>query len=270
MKNIFTNVLKKELTLIITKDNLNTTLKQLSDFITTFYWRKKIVGYIAIILTIIALPFYKFTSKIIPNIMQKTFPNDLAFIVYCGILLLIVGIPLIIWYNMDTDYKKSKLNTLEVLCFSVQNYFDNGASELQFTSNFKIKTTKLKNTDIKEYIKLKAELNEADYETSRAESTGIVPNQNSYQPGVLRSGKSTRYTIYLITNSKLKKSNYQKKENIEAYQNISIAFSETPENYCYNFFTSYKVETKTPAFSSKAIVKNYFDYVYLTVLLLKS
>jgi hypothetical protein len=138
MKNVFTTVLKKGLTLIITKDNLNSTLKQLSDFITTFYLRKKIVGYIAIILTIIAVPFYKYTSKVIPNIMQKTFPNDLAFIVYCSILIIIVAIPVITWYNMDNNYKKNKYNVLQLLNYTLKNYSENDANELNLNINLKI------------------------------------------------------------------------------------------------------------------------------------
>ncbi len=116
---------------------------------------------------------------------------------------------------------------------------------------------------------MKTSINNVNYETIISESSGMTYNQNAYQPNKYRSPKSMSYYLHLITNCNLPKTNYQKKEGIEPYQNISISFNETPENYCYEFKTYCKVESNTANLVTAPAVKNYFDYMYLTVTLLK-
>ena len=269
MENIFENVFKQEVITTITEHTVNDYVKSLTNYIEHFYSRKKLFGYAAITVLALALPFYKYTNGYLPKMMQKVFPNDLAFIVYCVILILIVGIPAIIWYNMDSNLKKSKINTLEALNYTVQSYFENGAKQLNVSVNFNTKEYKQKEDSIEydiDYVKLHTLIDSIQYDARLFISTKFTMNYGRV-PAKGRNGNISKinYYLYLETICAVPKSGNQQKEILYTDNGIQTKLIDEPSAFKYGFKTNGKIDVNVENAFTKPFVKGYFDYVMLSV-----
>lgn len=257
MENIFDNVLKSEVITTITEDTVNDYIKNLTEFITNFYTRKKILGYTSLVLLLLALPFYKKTNGLLPS-------ND-SFIVYCAVLILIVGTPTLVWSNMNTEFRKSKINTLEVLNYTVQSYFENGAKQLNVSINFNVKEYKEKEDSSNfrsDYVTINTINNLVNYNTSlyittfHSRSFGRIPAQN-------RNGIKTtiKYYLHLETICAVPKIGNEL-INIPFKDNgIQTTSADALHTFNYNFKTVGKLHPSIVNFFTKPFVKSYFDYI---------
>ncbi len=270
MENIFDTVFKQEVITTITEHSVNDYVKSLTEFIDRFYMRKKIFGYTAIAALVLVLSLYKYTSGYLPKLMQKMFPNDLAFIVYCTLLILIVGIPTLLWYNMDTHLKKSKINTLETLNYTIQSYFESGAKKIDTHINFNTKEYKQKEVngdhEIYDYVTLHTAIDSVLYHTRLFISTQFTINYGRI-PAKGRNGNTskTSYYLYLETICTVPKSGNPQKEIPYINNGIQTKCTDAPDAFNYGFITNGKIDTNVANAFTKPFVKSYIDYLILSV-----